>query len=82
MDQRDKRDFNSRPMFAVYLSMGSGLRPGPRFRLLVDAKRFVTENRRRGSFAILEPNGNWHTWPSGEVILPRRNPASATFSTR
>ena len=62
-------------MYTVYSSRGAGFEAGPRFRLLVDALRYVKKRRRDASFAIREPSGDWYQWPIFEAqILPREEP--------
>lgn len=53
-------------LFEVWLSSGEGMYPGPKFRLLDDARRYVHEHRREASAAVKAPDGHW------AVILPRR----------
>jgi hypothetical protein len=58
-------------MHQVWCSTGQGkARPGPRFRRIEDAIRFVN-GRERGSYAIKAPDGTFHKWPDGNVIVAK-----------
>jgi len=54
----------------VWYSSGAGLKTGPRFRLLVDARRYVESRRGETSFAIRTPEGRWH-------LFRKESPADA-----
>jgi hypothetical protein len=61
-------------LYQVWLSMGHGLQPGPRFRLLDDAIRYTSNNSRQASFAVRGPGGEWvHIQPRDIVDRPRVN---------
>jgi hypothetical protein len=49
------------PLFEVWSSSGFGLIPGPRFRRLEDARRYVAAHKTEASFAIRSPEGTWES---------------------
>ena len=52
-------------LYEVWWSNGTGLRPGPKFRLLSDAERYIADHAADASFAVKSPDGRW------EVIVAR-----------
>ena len=52
-------------LYEVWVSRGDGMRPGPRFRLLSDATRYVDEHDDGASLAVRAPDGRW------ELIVSR-----------
>ena len=65
------------PLFEIWLSRGTGMVRGPRFRWIVDAQRYVHEHRDEASIAVRSPDGSW------EFIVPRsRHYSSREIRTR
>lgn len=56
-------------MYQVWLSRGDGPEPGPRFRLLGDAFRFIFTHSDGASCAVKTPNGQWYRDGSGRAIF-------------
>ena len=52
-------------LFEVWSAVAGGLHPGPRFRLLADATRYVDAQPLRESLGIRNPDGSWYTSPYG-----------------
>lgn len=52
-------------LYEVWWSNGTGLKPGPKFRLLADARRYVEAHQHEASYAVRSPDGAW------ALILPR-----------
>ena len=52
-------------MYEVWSSCGDGCQRGPRFRLLDDAVRYVTQHNGEASFAIRCPDGHWYEFRGG-----------------
>jgi hypothetical protein len=46
-------------MYQVWFSIGRGFQPGPKFRLLEDARRHVVAHCHDASWAIQAPDGSW-----------------------
>ena len=46
-------------MYEVWQSRSGPLRPGPRFRLLTDAMRYICEHTHESTFAVRLPDGAW-----------------------
>jgi hypothetical protein len=62
-------------LFEVWLSRGTGLEPGPRFRLLDDARRYVACHV-DASYAIRSPDGHWETFDRAIRARGTRPPAN------
>jgi hypothetical protein len=63
-------------MYVVWMSRGMGMYPGPKFRRIQDALRYIRERDTGASFAIRLPNGRWHHRDgSGRVIFSQREAA-------
>jgi len=59
-------------MYEVWCAAGDGLRPGPRFRLLADALRYIEAQPERERFGVRRPDGDWHDQPpSTSSVSPR-----------
>lgn len=57
-------------MYVVWMSRGMGMYPGPKFRRIHDALRYVADNQTGGSFAIRLPTGRWYRRDAnGRVIF-------------
>jgi len=69
---RASHQARSMALYEVWMSSGEGMYPGPKFRLLDDARRYVQEHRREASVAVRAPDGHW------AVILPRHRMARGT----
>lgn len=50
-------------MYEVWSAVGSRLEPGPRFRALADAIRYVESRHDGSSLGIRNPDGSWHIHP-------------------
>ncbi len=50
-------------MYEVWSAVGSRLEPGPRFRALADAIRYVETRHGGSSLGIRNPDGSWHVHP-------------------
>ena len=46
-------------LYEVWLSSGTGLHVGPKFKLLQDAVRYVESHAAEASYAVRAPNGTW-----------------------
>lgn len=60
------------PLYEIWMSCGHGMKPGPKFRFLEDARRYVTEHEAEASLAVKDPDGHW------SLIAPRRRLARGT----
>ncbi len=60
-------------MYEVWTAVGSGLEPGPRFRALADAIRYVETRHGGASLGIRNPDGSWHIHP---LAGPEATPAA------
>lgn len=59
-------------MYQIFVSGGGRLEPGPRFRWLKDAVRFVESCGGTKSYAIRDPDGGWCRDSAGRSIFGRR----------
>jgi len=59
-------------LYEIWMSRGHGLYPGPKFRYLDDARRYVEDHRGEASLAVKGPDGEW------EMIVARRRMARGT----
>lgn len=46
-------------LYEIWFSRGTGIQPGPKFKLLQDARRYVADHAREASHAIRGPDGHW-----------------------
>jgi hypothetical protein len=58
-------------MYQVWYSEDAAMKPGPRFRLLQDALRYIARPDHERSFAIRTPEGEWYRDTSGRAIFGR-----------
>jgi diguanylate cyclase (GGDEF)-like protein len=63
-------------MFEVWSALGDDLTPGPRFRALADAERYVSQPEHT-SDGIRNPDGSWHRLPQGESAIFTHDPAQS-----
>lgn len=64
-------------LFEIWMSSGSGMRPGPKFSKLTDALHHVERHIGEASFAIKLPNGTWFETSDHEVIFARHSGSRA-----
>ena len=62
-------------MYEIWFSQGNGTTPGPRFRLLGDAIRYVDSYSDPASLAIRLLDGNWYRWPDSSFVIRNRRRA-------
>jgi len=67
------RGVKAEPLYEVWMSHGVGLEPGPKFKNLDDACRFIDQHTGEASFAIRTPQ---HTWT---MIRARRRLARGSL---
>jgi hypothetical protein len=56
-------------LYEVWFSRGAGLQPGPRFRIIEDARRYVAVHRTEASWAIRTPAGEWESFRRRAPVL-------------
>jgi len=73
-------------MYEVWSAVGSRLEPGPRFRALADAIRYVDTRHGGASLGIRNPDGSWHvhplTGPTAAEADTSRPPTPAPWRAR
>lgn len=66
--------FPGQRLYDVYIYAPGGVHRGPGFLHLDDALRHVDEHLTEGSFAIMQPDGQWYRTDSGLGRGPRKKP--------
>ena len=69
-------------MYQVWFSEDAEMQPGPRFRLLQDALRYVSRPDHDRSFAIRTPEGSWYRDDTGRAIFGRTEDADQEWMAR
>lgn len=64
-------------MYQVWTSLGNRMNPGPRFRSLADAVRYIDTHPAGESLGIRNPDGSWHSLPQhreAPALAPKQAP--------